>query len=237
MSLRRTDFLRGFMAMFENPTLRITNDTYDAIEARVDWGEDAEYEEIRWRIGDDMVLDTDCLEIASYVAANTASRDSLDIHKVFVPRETLYKLLAKDRGLNWSYEKFAKLYEKLLSIKIPVIDNGQESDAFSMLEYEPPTLEEKKVLQRIRRQRIVSLTLFLLFLPACILYPRFLPSTGTAFSLFYVGLMGIAFMFTSFAKCPRCRDYFNMLDPLKSADNTVFAPRPFSHCQNCELHM
>ncbi len=27
----------------------------DAIEARVDWGEDDEYEEIRWRVGDDMV--------------------------------------------------------------------------------------------------------------------------------------------------------------------------------------
>ena len=38
--------------MFEHPTLKITDDTYDAIEARVDWGDDDEYEEIRWRVGD-----------------------------------------------------------------------------------------------------------------------------------------------------------------------------------------
>ncbi len=162
----------------------------------------------------------------------------MDIKDLTVPREKLYDLLVRERGLSWSYDTFQSVLDELVTIKIPTVYNGRETDAFFIHESKPSNAEEMRVLQRIRRQSIGTLVLFFLFLPTVILVSRFSTSTSVVFALCYVGLLGIVACLTQFVRCPRCGEYFNILDPLK-LDNVLFhwSPRPFNHCQNCDLHM
>ena len=234
MSVRRADFLRGYLAMFGNPTVRITKETFDVVEAHVSWPDDDEPQDIRWQATDTRLPDPKCLEIASCIA----SKDLVDIKDLTVPREKLYGLLVRERGLGWSYDTFQSVLDELVTIKIPTVYKGRETDAFFIHESKPPNAEEMRVLQRIRRRNIGTLVLFFSFLPAVILVSRFSTSTSVVFALCYVGLLGIVGGLTSFVKCPRCGEYFNMLDPLK-LDNVLFywVPGPLNHCQNCDLHM
>jgi hypothetical protein len=232
--MRRAEFLRGYLAMFGNPTVRITKETFDVVEAHVSWPDDTDPQDIRWQATDTRLPDPRCLEIASYIA----SKDLLDIKDLIVPREKLYDLLVRERDLSWSYETFQSVFEELLAVKIPAVYKGRETDAFFIHESKPPNAEEMRVLQRIRLRNIGTLVLFILFLPAVILVSQFSTSTSKVFAFGYVGLLGIMGCFTGFVRCPRCGEYFNMRDPFK-LDNVLFnwGPRPFNHCQNCDLHM
>ncbi len=234
MSMRRAEFLRGYLAMFGNPTVRMTKETFDVVEAHVSWPDDDEPQDIRWQATDTRLPDPKCLEIASYIA----SKDLVDIKDLTVPREKLYDLLVRERGLSWSYDTFQSVLDELVTIKIPTVYNGRETDAFFIHESKPPNAEEMRVLQRIRRQSIGTLVLFFLYLPTVFLVSRFSMSTTKVFAFCYVGLLGILGGLTSSVRCPRCGEYFNMLDPWK-LDNVLFdwGGRPFNHCQNCDLHM
>ncbi|MFQ5846624.1 MAG: hypothetical protein ACE5IQ_03005 [Candidatus Methylomirabilales bacterium] len=232
--MRRVEFLRGFLAMFDSPTVRITKETFDVVEVHVSWPDDDEPQDIRWQATDTRLPDPQCLEIASYIASN----DLLDIKDLTVPREKLYAQLARERNLSWSYEQFQSVFEDLLTVRIPMVYKGRETDAFFIHETKPPNAEEMRVLQRIRRRNIGTLVLFFLFLPAVILVSQVSTSTSKVFAFCYVGLLGILGGLTGSVKCPRCGEYFNMLDPWK-LDNVLFEwiPRPFNHCQNCDLHL
>ncbi|MFQ5804544.1 MAG: hypothetical protein ACE5JQ_16770 [Candidatus Methylomirabilales bacterium] len=232
MAVRRAEFLCGYLAMFDNPRIKITRDTADVIEAHVSWPDDDEPKDVQWRITDTMLPDPECLEIAAYIAA----KDLLDIRELTVPRRKVYDEWVKERGVTCSYEKFERVFDKLVNLKIPIVYKGRETDAFFLDECKPPTPEEKEVLRRIRRRNLVTMVVFVLYLPACILYSRFFPSTTVVFAFGYVGILGILGGLTSSVKCPRCGDYFNMRNPWKWDDDSI-APRPFNHCQSCNLHL
>jgi hypothetical protein len=230
--MRRVDFLRGFLAMFGNPTVRMTKETTDVVEAHVSWPDDDAPQDICWQVTDTGLPDPLCLEIASYIA----SHDLMDLKELTVPREKLYGLLIKERGFSWSYEKFQRAFEELIAIQIPAVYKGRETDAFFVHESKPPNAEEMRVLHRIRRRNIGTLALFFLYLPAAILVSQFSTSTSVVFAFCYVGLLGIVGGLTSMVRCPRCGEYFNMLDPWKFHSDS-WGSRPFNHCQNCDLHI
>lgn len=232
MSVRRVEFLRGFLAMFGNPRVRMTQETFDVVEAHVSWPDDDEPQDVRWQATDARLPDPRCLEVASYIA----SKDLLDIKELTVPREKLYRLLVRERGLSWSYDTFQRVLDELVAIKIPTVYKGRETDAFFIHETKPPTAAEMRVLQRIRRRNVGTLVLVFLFIPAVILVSQISTSTAKIFAFSYVGLVGILGGLTSMARCPRCGDYFNMRDPWKFHTDS-WGYRPFNHCQNCGLHL
>lgn len=232
--MRRVDFLRGFLVMFDNPTVRITRETNDVVEAHVTWPDGDTPQDICWQITDTRLPDPLCLEIASVIA----SHHLLDIKDLTVLREELYDLMLKEKALGWSYQKFQRVFDELLAVRIPAVYNGRETDAFFIHESKPPNAEERRDLERIRRRNIGTLVLFLLYLPVVILYSRFFPSTTWGFAVLYIVFGGVCSLVTVHVKCPRCGDYFNMRDPWK-LDNVLFEwrGRPFNHCQNCDLHL
>jgi len=77
----------------------------------------------------------------------------------------------------------------------------------------PPTMEELQTVKRIRIGNAVCGSLFLLFLPACLVFNYLFPGKLTVFAVTYIVVIGCVAYPVSFMPCPRCGQTFNMYHP------------------------
>ena len=82
-----------------------------------------------------------------------------------------------------------------------------------MKDRSPPTTEELQMLKKIYVGNKICLSLFVLFLPACLIYNYLFPGKLTVFAIAYVLITGCISYPVSFVKCPRCKQNFNMYHP------------------------
>jgi len=98
-------------------------------------------------------------------------------------------------------------------------------------------------LRKIIRLNIITIVWFILFFPVCILFFRIFPRMSTLLIVCYICLGGLSGMLSSFQRCPRCGEYFNMYDPLSwdvfLSDYGYKIPRsrPYMRCVHCGLHL
>ena len=114
-----------FLVTFQDGKVEITAETEGLVEARVMWDDDDEWQYLRWPMKEQALPDIECLAIAKFLK----SKDLIYIDRIDVSRKELFDMMVKKANVTWGFEKFAKLLEDLLSVDVPIIEDGKQIDA------------------------------------------------------------------------------------------------------------
>lgn len=106
-----------------------------------------------------------------------------------------------------------------------------------MATHRSPTVEEEAFLAMARRRGVITVALFVLFLPYAILAHEVLPGSTLLWVLPYGIAMGAVGLHTMLLRCPRCGEPFHGRYGARDVEWSSYAPNPFGHCQNmdCDL--
>ena len=109
-------------------------------------------------------------------------------------------------------------------------------------------MEELQTVKRIRIGNAVCVSLFLLFLPACLVFNYLFPGKLTVFAVTYIVVIGCVAYPVSFMPCPRCGQTFNMYHPFdrehgwvndgggSGGGNCIYCGFPFTQRGRSWLH-
>ncbi len=126
MSQNRREFLKIFLLMFQDGDVEITSETPDLIEARAMWDDDDEWDYFRWPMSDDALPDMECLVIAKFLK----SKGLIDLDKIYLSRRELFDRILTETKVAWSFERFEKLYDDLLNVDVPLIEDCKRVDSY-----------------------------------------------------------------------------------------------------------
>lgn len=129
MSAGRRDFLIAFLLMFDRAAVTIDGEDAEAIEATVRWEDDDE-QSVRWHRSVTDLPTADCMALAEFIGAERL----LDVDELTLSRLELCGRFLRARGEGWDERRFDIALDDLLAIRVAMIDDGVESDAFFMHE-------------------------------------------------------------------------------------------------------
>ena len=119
--------LHRFMNTFGINRFRIYSEDANIIKAQVGWPDDGsddydeneEVQDILWHVQDEEAME-DALQLAEFIKDNGL----ISIDKIKIDYELLQS------KINWESKKFDAALNTLLSIKVSMLDNGEETDSF-----------------------------------------------------------------------------------------------------------
>lgn len=115
-----TDRLFKFMSLFRISRFKILSVDDKTIKAQVGWADDEEEsQDILWHI-----QDNDSMEDALTLGKTIYDNKLLSNDKIIVDYEIL------QGKINWPSKKFEAALDTLLSIKVNMLDDGEETDIF-----------------------------------------------------------------------------------------------------------
>ena len=125
MSDKRREFLEIFLVTFQDGKVEVTAKSDDVIEARIMWSDDDEWQFFRWPMTEQALPDVECLTIAKFLK----SKGLIAIDRIDVSREQLFDMMNKQANVTWTFERFEKLLEELLSVDVPISEDGKQVGA------------------------------------------------------------------------------------------------------------
>ena len=112
--------------MFQDGEVDITSETPDLIEARVMWDDNDEWEYFRWPMSEDALPDMECLVIAKFLK----TQGLIDLDKIYLSRPELFDRILTETKVKWNFERFERLYDDLLNVDVPLIEDGKRIDSY-----------------------------------------------------------------------------------------------------------
>jgi len=120
----RKDFLISFFKLFD-ATIKNININSETITGILSWKNEDDTQEISWHLPNENVDFDDTIELIDYVLANKL----IDGDKITVSEKDLIQKL---NLAGWDSQKAIRSIDNLCGISIKMVDNGEETDSFSV---------------------------------------------------------------------------------------------------------